>query len=291
MGANVRMQRTIFLTDPSLLRLCRPPYTRLYFGNEFCQRLLPSVSQLDKALSAARGRDLDFSLVTPYVTDEGMRGVKKLCVFLKKTGCPVEVIVNDWGVLQMVSRDFPSLTPVLGRLLTKQKRGPTVPRLLARCGALSWSRDASAPFTVRVFSVKKLPHPADHYYRGSNAASVPALQRFLIGLGVRRIELDNTLQGIETDLLPGMKASLYLPYVYITTTFYCPTAGSLSGQEDYRKIRPCARLCRRAVFTLSHSSMPVKIYLKGNTHFYKNTRMPERLDGVDRLVYEPALPV
>lgn len=245
------------------------------------------------AVGLARARKVDFSLVTPYVTDAGLERLRKLFSFLSGTGIPIEIIINDWGVLWTVVRDYPRLKPVLGRLLTKQKRCPTIPRLLRRRPRVVCSRDPAAPGLLRVLAEKKLPAEADVYYKGSNAGSVAVLQSYLLEEGVSRIELDNTLQGVMLGLVAGMHASIYVPFVYITTTFYCPTAGCEVKQEDYLKIRPCRKQCRRFTFTLRHKAMNKVIYLKGNTQFYKNRLVALRKlekNGVDRLVYQPALP-
>ena len=41
-------------------------------------------------------------------------------------GGATEVVVNDWGVLRLVRREFPGLRPVLGRLMNKMMRDPRV---------------------------------------------------------------------------------------------------------------------------------------------------------------------
>ena len=160
------MEKAVFTSRPDMFHAVRPPYTRLYYGNEFCQRLLPSVSEVKMAVGLARARKVDFSLVTPYVTDAGLERLRKLFSFLSGTGIPIEIIINDWGVLWTVVRDYPRLKPVLGRLLTKQKRCPTIPRLLRRRPRVVCSRDPAAPGLLRVLAEKKLPAEADVYYKG-----------------------------------------------------------------------------------------------------------------------------
>src|SRR5437867_11785146 len=53
-------------------------FTRCAFGNEFCEHLLPSAESLAAAVSAARVRGLQFTFLTPYVSDAGIRRLRPL---------------------------------------------------------------------------------------------------------------------------------------------------------------------------------------------------------------------
>jgi hypothetical protein len=141
----------------------------------------------------------------------------------------------------------------------------------------------------------KLPLDLDPYYKGCNSGSVPMIHDFLLQNRVPRIELDYLAHGLSLELPKGkISASVYWPYAYITTTFFCPSAGCDVKGKSIIKIKPCRRPCQRYQFILRHKSIPKIIYLKGNTQFYKNSRRSfknlERL-GVDRIVYEPQIPL
>jgi len=166
-------------------------------------------------------------------------------------------------------------------------------RLLKRNTNINLFKDKQNPQIKYLSIQKKIPEELDAYYKGSNASSVPSIHGFLMSRRVKRIELDNTGQGLYFRLPKDkISASVYLPYVYITTTFFCPSASC--GKKSILKINPCNKECQKYTFHLRHASFPKKIFLKGNTQFYKNTltnfkgwlRM-----GVDRIVYEPEIPV
>ena len=289
------MEKTVFITKVSQLRYIEHKYSRLYYGNEFCERLIPSLQDLKEILSYIKMRGLDFSFVSPYVTNIGLGRLKELFEFLKAEKINCEVIINDWGVLNLVNHKYPNLTPVLGRLLTKQKRGPTLIKLLKRQVRPRLMVNPENPSQRNILIQKKLPFDLDSYYKGSNAASVPVIRNFLINQRIERIELDNIQQGLFLELPKGkISASVYLPYVYITTTFFCPTAGCDQRKKSLLKIKSCKRQCQRYIFKLRHRTMPKVIYLKGNTQFYKNIRLPMRELrnlGVDRIVYQPEIPI
>ena len=240
---------------------------RVYLGHEFCQRLLPSKADLVRAARqvSAQGRAITF--VTPLVTDAGLRLAQDLVgALLALPGLKdPEIVVNDWGVLHWLHREHPSVPLALGRLLTKQKRGPQILRVM-----------------------DKLPPPAIEHFRQSNVDAAHVCEH-LRRLGVRRVELDNLLQGIRRD--GGLPASLYYPYGYVTTTRLCLLMGGDRPGKNLRSIGLCSRECLRYDVTLRHADMPVPLLLKGNTQFFRNDRLPDKLSSlnIDRLVFIPAL--
>ena len=86
---------------------------RIYFGSEFCERLLPSVTELKRILKEARRLEIKFSLLTPPSTEIGVKHIRVLVACLNEDD---EIIVNDYGVLRMI--DGTSRNPVvIGRVL------------------------------------------------------------------------------------------------------------------------------------------------------------------------------
>ncbi len=289
------MEKATFITKINQLKYVNKEYSRLYYGQEFCERLTPSLKDLKEVLSFVQKKGLDFTLVTPYVTNFGLGKLKPLLdwLMIRKTKC--EIIVNDWGILRLVNREYLNLSPVLGRLLTKQKRGPSLIKLLKRQTQPRLIKDPQNPKIKYLIFQKKFPLDLDPYYKGSNVSSVPIIHDFLTSQRIRRIELDNTGQGLFFELpRDQISISVYLPYVYISTAFFCLAAGCDQNNEFFLKRKPCSRQCQKYVFKLRHKSLHKLIYLKGNTHFYKNSRFQlkewEKI-GVDRVVYEPEIPV
>lgn len=255
------MERAALISNLESLPLITPQHERLYFGPEFCQHLLPSSSELKEALNFARKKRLSFTLVTPFVTDEGLKKLIPLWEVLKGWG-KTEVVVNDWGVLSFLRENYPEFPLVLGRLLSKQKRGP------------------------RLLNIKdKIPREMwDHFQR--SYLDLPLVQNFLSQRNIHRVELDNLLQGIKRD--PKIPASLYYPYAYVTTTRMCLTNACDQRTQPLRSIFPCHKECSIYTFKLTHKDMPVILFIKGNTQFFKNEEIPSNLSllGIDRLVHE-----
>ena len=90
------MEQALFITKAENVKYFREEFTRIYFGNEFCQKLIPSKSEVEEVLSFVEKNSLNFTFVTPYVTNKGLHRLESLILFLKerKHGC--EIIFNDW---------------------------------------------------------------------------------------------------------------------------------------------------------------------------------------------------
>ncbi len=86
---------------------------RFYFGEEFCERLLPSVNSLKKVIEKARCLNKRVSLLTPPSTERALGKVRLLINLLRVED---EVIINDYGILNMVNKEFKNPI-VIGRIL------------------------------------------------------------------------------------------------------------------------------------------------------------------------------
>jgi hypothetical protein len=249
---------------------------RLYFGNEFCQRLIPTVEHVAEAKAAADKRGLGFTLVTPYVTDEGMAKVEPLLKYLAGLADKnIEVVVNDPGVISAVT-EYKNLKPVLGRLKDPMKR---MARFVHNMPTLS---------------------PGQSEALASSDISVEIYQKFLLDLGIDRVELDLVPQGIRINFnnLP-LKASFYYPWTYLTTGRICEM-GSMH-QEDNEKFtlfNPCQKECQKyyASWETETPGSSNKIFAFGNTIFMLCEAPTDLLkkyinQGFDRIIYQPVLPM
>lgn len=263
------MEKAIFISKIENLKYVTQEYSRLYFGIEFCQNLIPVKEELDHILKFVSENKLDFTFVTPYLTNEGMRKIKTLLSYIIDEQPKAEIVINDWGLLESLNRDYFDLNLVLGRLLTKQKRGPRILNLMGR-----------------------VPDAMIQHFRQSNVDSF-TISNFLISKQIKRVELDNLLQGISRPP-HSLKSSLYIPFAYITTTRLCLLSSCEDkGNKPLRAISGCDKECQRYTFRLAHKKMPVDLFLKGNTQFFKNGRLPDNLNdlNVNRIVYEPEIPI
>lgn len=280
------MERAIHITElKNLGYFQKGRYQRIYWGVEFCQNLIPSTQDTDKVLRFVKRNNLGFTLVTPLVTERGLKKITKILFLLKRKRINCEVVINDWGILGWLNENFNDYFELaLGRLLGRQQRYPEITKTLEK----------QSPFAVKsdsgnlVIYIHRLPDK--RYRRGIKSSYInsPLAQQFLSKLGIKRVEFNNLIQGID---LTGIKfkKSIYTPFINISTTRFCPM--DKKYQELYR-INVCHKECQNYYDRLSMSWSPVLRYKKGNTVFYRNPVDENRAAamGIDRIVFQPELP-
>lgn len=257
-------------------------FTRCIFGNEFCEHLTPSVQELDRAIEAAKVREMKFTLLTPFSGNEGIKALRPLFerFALEDDG---EVVFNDWGVLNLLRREFRRLKPIQGRLLNKSLRDPRVTTMYAS--------SPSPPGTLAALRQSNLQ--CDSY--------APLLRR----LGVETVELDNLPQGVDLGFVQnGLKANVYFPFGFISASRVCMAAGLHHVKaEKFTPSAPCRHECQTHLLEYAYTNSPFgnrdqKFFLKGNTYFYFHTEpmlralMEQAQRGeIARLILQPRLPM
>ena len=263
------MEQTLFISSPSGLKYFQKDFTRIYFGQEFCERLLPKKADLGKVISFSLNKHVPLTLVTPYVTDRGLVKLEELIRLFVQKMQGSEIVFNDWGVFQFIAENRLNVKPVLGRLLNKQKRGPRIMNI-----------------------IDQVPPETRDYYRGASL-DVSVTAGFLKKKGILRVEFDNLLQGLDMHgLNKEIKRSLYLPYLFISTTRFCLTANCDAGDTGVG-VMPCYKECQKYTFNLMNPVMKTLLIRKGNTVFAVNDNIPEVVSKgeVDRIVIQPEIPV
>ena len=265
------MEQALYIAKTAHLKYWNGDFTRLYFGMEFCERLLPSPSQLKKALDFTQKNHLAFTLVTPYVTESGLNKVEKLITLLSELEPESEIVFNDWGVFHLLREKNYPVKPVMGRLLNKMKRGP------------------------RIANLKELIPPTSLNYFMTPGVSIPEIQQFLLANAIARVEFDNLLQGLNlSGISSDLHLSLYLPFAYITTTRFCFMSSSTSSEKMKIGVAPCRKECQNYAFSLVNPVMTTPLIRKGNTIFFSNENIPDkpiRENKIDRLVVQPEIPL
>jgi hypothetical protein len=258
-------------------------FARCVYGNEFCEHLIPSTRRVEAIVQALRDRGMALTFVTPYVSDSGIDALRPLFEFLSEIDDGCEVVFNDWGVLNLLRRDFPNLTPVQGRLMNKSLRDPRV---------------------TGVYAASEAPGPTLVSLRRSNL-DCTSYTEFLSELGVNTVELDNLPQGVDLSFAgDGVKASAYVPFGFISTSRICMAAGIHYEKRDkFQPGAPCHHECQTHLLEYTYTNTPFgnrdqKFYLKGNTYFYVHTEKmlrdlfeQARSGLIDRIVFQAQLPM
>lgn len=260
------MKKVILTNNWDRLKKISPDLSRIYFGSEFCCSLLPSKEDLRKLVAFRKRTGVDFSIVTPYVSQRGFIKLAGLLSYLDKKLPGSEVIVNDWGVFNMISEKFHNLNMALGRVLSKQKRGFFVPL-------------ADKDMPVGSVRIKK----AEKEYLRSSILQNRYLMDYVKMKGIRRIGLDNLKQGIIINKeMPCV--DLYYPYVYVASSNYCIAASLGEGMKLPISTDRCGKICKIEEKRKSRLCGE-DVYWSGNTQFYVNDKLKKAdIKKIDRLV-------
>ncbi len=260
-------------------------FSRLYFGQEFCEYLIPSLGELQKAYYFSQQLGWDFTYVTGYLTEHGLEKTKENLEFLSKEGKDIEVVANEWGLLSVLHKTYPSLKPVLGRMLIKQKR---------------MARFTSSAFPI---NMRGIDVPIEEIGKNQQSAlrnlnlSIPVYREELKRLGVERAELDIVPQGVNLEpKLWGIAFSCYYPWAYVTCGRNCSTAATVDSAREYVVVdKPCPRPCRKINRSSNAGQFNTFIFQRGNGVFaFANKYARPYLEGevpVDRLIFEPYIPI
>ena len=191
------MEKAIHITNIRNLKYFQKgEYQRIYWGVEFCQNLISSLVDTEKILKLVEENNLSVTLITPFVTEWWLKRLKEFFLWLKKRRIACEIVVNDWGVLECLHNGFSKYFELsLGRLLVRQQRDPAMKRVFEK----------QLPFAVkgRDRKIRIIVHkiPDKRYQKGIRASYVnsPSLADLLFKYGIKRLELNNLIQGLNLE--------------------------------------------------------------------------------------------
>jgi len=216
------------------------PVSRLQFGAEFCESLLPGEAQVRRVVDLAERRGLALSLVSPLLSDGGL---DRLAPLLSLLPPGTEVVGNDWGTLRRLRDRYPGLVAVAGRLLCKMIKDPRLP-------SAEWAR--------------LYPH-------GIHSTSFGAV---LDRLGVGRIEMDVPPFAAAEDFRSvGRSVSAHAPYGFSVKGRACKIGSLNLDQADKFAIgHACRRECMIYRSELQRPGSPADLATiqRGTAIFYRH---------------------
>jgi len=232
------MEFGINITSEEELKQDLTKYTYLYFGTEFCERKIPSLDFAKKIFDYAIENNKVPVLLTPPLTNNGLKRYLKLIEELKEKEKKFEVTINDSGLL-LELQDF-GLKLNLGRLILKMKKGPEI-----TSGALLES--------------------ADNFKDSS--LSNPLFMKFYQNQKIKQFETDLPPQGI--NLPDNQPVTMYLGNTVISLTRRCIYPGIDTEEYNY-DIKECHYECKSCTILKNTKYYSQPIYVIGNAELIKN---------------------
>jgi hypothetical protein len=199
--------------------------SRVYVGNETCERLLPTPRAIGSWVAAARSGRVALSLVLPPLTRDGLAKAEDGVRALEGVE-DSEVVAGDWGTVHRLRSRHPGLAIVLGRLTHKMLRDP---RLADRFDS------PLAPLSARSALCR-------------SGELAPGFRALMERYGIGRREIDPFLQPLEEDEWGGRdeRLSVHLPYQFVTMGRGClPAAMHGEGKGRFVAGGPCRTECAK----------------------------------------------
>lgn len=171
--------------------------SRLYIGNQFCHNLFPHIDSLIEMLNKAKKEDVNVTVVFTYLREELIEStantLDKLYQWCRTNDFSVEIVVNDWGMLSLLSGREDRFTLVMGVLLNKRRKDPRMKYMLK-----SWKNEQQVEL---------------------NAVNSAFFQNFLENeYNICRYEFESC--GYKQKL-PRGRHSLHIPFYQTNTSQYC----------------------------------------------------------------------
>lgn len=244
-------------------------YKYIYFGNEFCEKKLPTIDFSKKVIDFCQKNDKIPVLMLPFLTEFGFKKAKELIDNINKLIDNIsnpsaikyfEITINDYGILDHIKK-FPNIKLNLGRLLIKMKKGPEI-----MSGALR----------------------ENHEKFKENSLNNPMFIDFIKKHGISRFEVDLPPQG--RNLPKHEKITLYLGNSVLSVTKRCPYIDSMKSCFKY-EIKECLKECLKFYLVKNTKYYSENIYVMGNAEFQKTEKqIPKEFKKcIDRIVLFPSM--
>jgi len=213
---------------------------QIRLGNEFCERLIPTTNQVNKAITLANQFHLGFALVLANLTDQGHKKLQRILPILPH-GC--EIVVNDWGTAYLVTLAHPNLKVTAGRLLCKHLKEARI------------STPAEDP-------IVKWPVSNEQFLS------------VLADLNIQHAEVDLAPHTrIPDKKIRGISLGMHLERGYSAKSHVC-TVGSLHQPDadkftsGHRCRRECLEYITRVPKIIYPRKNSLEMYQRGTTWFY-----------------------
>jgi len=278
----------------------------IYYWSDNCEYLAPTKWELEKAIEKFMEFNKNFpphkirtfTFVTPYVGDKMLERLEEWLEYLNtlKIKNPIEVIVNDFWVLNLLKEKYKNLKIWLGRLLHKQLKTPLIDTY--------WYEVHPAWELIKnksVEEIEKLKKQIVKYqlkFYNSSEVELDLMQNFLQRNSIWRVALDYMHNRKELyKNIENIWIDLYYPWVLVFTGRLCDTSSIENPLRwKYASDDICPRTCNRYDIFYKIKTTWYKMLQRWNAGYRSELNL-EFLNNEfikndnNRLVFSPFVPV
>lgn len=228
----------------------------IYYWSDNCEYLVPTVEELKTAMEKFREFNKNFpphtvrsfTFVTPYVWDKMLERLDECLNYLNdlKIKNPVEVVVNDFGTLNLISKKYPNLKIVFGRLVHKLLKTPLVDTYWYEVHP-AWDliKNQSSQ-DIEKMKAEIIKWQMKFY--ASSELSLPVYQNFLKKYDVSQVAIDfmEKREDLFKNNYNDFWVDLYYPWSLVFTGRLCDTSAIENPERWYYATDDiCPRTCNR----------------------------------------------
>ncbi|MDD3646299.1 MAG: hypothetical protein PHH06_02725 [Candidatus Gracilibacteria bacterium] len=280
----------------------------IYYGSDNCEYLTPTKKELEDAIEKFHifnknfppHKVRSFTLVTPYVGDKMLERLEEGLSFLNelKIKNPIEVVVNDFGVLRLLNKKYTNLKPVFGRVIHKILKTPLIDTYgyeAHPAGELIKNKTEQEKLKLREEIVKWQMR-----FYNSSEVSLDVFRSFLNKYGVDRVALD--FMEKREDLFDNSRfgevgIDLYYPWALIFTGRLCDTSAIENPARGmYATDDICPRTCNRYDIYYKVKTVGYNMIQRGNAGYRSELNLDFLRDDFikninNRFIFSPFISV
>jgi len=229
----------------------------IYYWSDNCEFLVPTKKEIESAIdnfilfnkNFPPHRVRSFTLVTPYLWDKMLERLDEGLEYLNNLNIknPIEVVVNDYGVLNLLNKKYKNIKPIFWRVIHKILKTPLIDTFGYEAHP-SWelikNKSEHEKLRLRAEIVKW-----QMKFYNSSEVSLEVYRNFLERFNISRVALnfmekrDNLF---DNSRFWNIWVDLYYPWALIFTWRLCDTSAIENPDRwNFAIDDICPRTCNR----------------------------------------------
>lgn len=227
----------------------------IYYWSDNCEFLAPYKNEVEKAIEEFKEFNKNypphkirtFTLVTPYVWDKMLSFLEESLDYLNNLSIknPIEIVVNDFWVLNLLYKKYTNLKPVFGRLIHKLLKTPLIDTYWYDVHP-AWELIKNKTEQEKKVLKDEIVKWQLKFYNSAEV-SLDIYQNFLKKFKIERVALDYMEK--REELYKGDNSiwiDVYYPWALVFTWRLCDTSAIENPSKWYYATDDlCPRTCNR----------------------------------------------
>ncbi|MDD5769750.1 MAG: hypothetical protein PHE25_02180 [Candidatus Gracilibacteria bacterium] len=278
----------------------------IYYGSDNCEYLIPYKNEIIEAINLFKEFDKKypphkirtFTLVTPYVGDVMLEKLEETLSYLNELNIknPVEIVVNDFGVLRLLNTKYKNLKPIFGRLILKLLKTPLIDTYSYEthpAGELIKNKSSQEIDKMKTEIIKW-----QLKFYASSEVSLNEYKGFLQRNNISRVAIDYMEKREELYINQNeIGIDLYYPWALVFTGRLCDTSAIGNPARGYYATDDiCGRACNKYDVFYKIKTIGYNLIQRGNGAFRSELNLDYLKDDFinnenNRIVFSPFISV